>query len=129
MCVGQYIDLDGLSHPNDLEIEDVDWVPQSPMNVLATPCIAEQNIRLYTVPRGNELYMPGFGTLGKFAMCTQEVDHDGNPVIVFYLGKGRPVMSTHPRVPIGSVLPAGTVAQRFGRNLLVVVLHLLSNPS
>ena len=33
------------------------------------------------------------------------------------------------RAPIGSVLPAGTVAQRFGRDLLVVVLHLLSNPS
>ena len=30
--------------------------------------------------------------------------------------------------PIGSVLPAGAVAQRFGC-LLVVVLHLLSNPS
>ena len=33
------------------------------------------------------------------------------------------------RAPIGSVLPAGTVAQRFGRDLLVVVLHLLSTPS
>ena len=33
------------------------------------------------------------------------------------------------RAPIGSVLPAGTVAQRFDRDLLVVVLHLLSNPS
>ena len=33
------------------------------------------------------------------------------------------------RAPIGLVLPAGTVAQRIGRDLLVVVLHLLSNPS
>ena len=33
------------------------------------------------------------------------------------------------RAPIGSVLPAGTVAQFFGCDLLVVVLHLLSNPS
>ena len=33
------------------------------------------------------------------------------------------------RAPIGSVLPAGTVAQRLGRDLLVVVLHLLSNQS
>ena len=32
------------------------------------------------------------------------------------------------RAPIGSVLPAITVAQRFGRDLLVV-LHLLSNLS
>ena len=31
--------------------------------------------------------------------------------------------------PSQSVLPAGTVAQRFGHDLLVVVLHLLSNPS
>ena len=33
------------------------------------------------------------------------------------------------RAHIGSVLPARTVAQRFGRDLLVVVLHLLSIPS
>ena len=33
------------------------------------------------------------------------------------------------RAPIGSVLPAATVAQRCGRDLLVVVSHLLSNPS
>ena len=35
------------------------------------------------------------------------------------------------RAPLGSVLPVGTAAQRFGRDLLVVVhvLHLLSNPS
>ena len=33
------------------------------------------------------------------------------------------------RAPIGSVLPAGTVARRFCRDLLVVVLHLLSNSS
>ena len=29
------------------------------------------------------------------------------------------------RAPIGSVLPAGTMAQRFGRDLLVVVLHTM----
>ena len=33
------------------------------------------------------------------------------------------------RATVGSVLPAGTVAPRFGRDLLVVVLHLLSHPS
>ena len=33
------------------------------------------------------------------------------------------------RAPIGSVLPASTVAQCFGRDLLVVVLHLPSNSS
>ena len=33
------------------------------------------------------------------------------------------------RAPIGTVLPVGNVAQRFGRDLLVVVLHLLSNLS
>ena len=68
------------------------------MNVLATPCIAEQNICLYTGPRGDELYMPGFAdqTLRRFDKCTQEMDHDGNPVIVFNLGKNRPILSTHP---------------------------------
>ena len=67
------------------------------MNVLATPCIAERNIYMYTGPRGNELYMPGFTdqSLGSFGKCTQVMDHNGNPVIVFNLGKGRPIMSTH----------------------------------
>ena len=98
MCVGHYVDHNGLSHPIYLEIEDVYWVPQCPMNVLATPCIAEQNIYPNTGPRGNELYMPGFADqlLGSFGKCTQEMDHDGNPVIVFNLGKGTPIMSTHP---------------------------------
>ena len=97
MCVEHYVDHTGLSHPIDLEIEDVYWVPQCPMNVLATPCIAEQNMYLCTGPRGNELYMPGFAdqSLG-VCKCTQEMDHDGNPVIVFNLGKGRPIMHTHP---------------------------------
>ena len=27
MCVGQYVDHDGPSHPIDLEIENVYWVP------------------------------------------------------------------------------------------------------
>ena len=34
--------------------------------------------------------------LGGSGMCTQEMGHDGNPVIVFNLGMGRPVMSNHP---------------------------------
>ena len=42
--------------------------------------------------------MPGFAdqSLGVFNKVTQEMDHDGNPVIVFNLGKGRPIMHTHP---------------------------------
>ena len=98
MCVGHYVDHNGLSPPIDLEIEDVYWVPQCPMNVLATPCIAEQNMYLYIGPRGNELYVPGCAdqSLGVLGTCTQEMDHDGDPVIVFYLGKGRPIMNTHP---------------------------------
>ena len=98
MCVGHYVDHNGLSHPIDLEIEDVYWVPQSPMNVLATPCLTEQSMYLYTGPQGNELYMPGFAdqSLGVFDKVTQEMDHDGNPVVVFNLGRGRPIMHTHP---------------------------------
>ena len=33
------------------------------------------------------------------------------------------------RAPVGSALPAGTMAQRFCRDVLVGVLHLQSNPS
>ena len=92
-----YVDHDEMSHPIDLEIEDVYWVPGCLMNVLATPCLAEQNICLYMGNRGIELYMPGFENqmLGKYGMCTQEMDQDCNPVLVFNLGKGRPVMHTH----------------------------------
>ena len=52
MCVGNYMDHDGLSHPVDLEVENVYWVPYSSMNVLATPVINTQNICLFTGPRG-----------------------------------------------------------------------------
>lgn len=41
MCVGRYVDKDGLHHPIDLEIEDVYRVPQCPMNVLATPSLVD----------------------------------------------------------------------------------------
>ena len=36
VCVGQYMDCNGLCHPIDLEIDYVYWVKWSPMNVLAT---------------------------------------------------------------------------------------------
>ena len=43
--------------------------------------------------------MLGFAdqSLGVFDKCTQEMDHDGNPVIVFNLGKGRPCHDQVPR--------------------------------
>ena len=71
MCVGNYMDHNGLSHPVDLGIETVYWVPYSSMNVLATPEINTQNIFLFTTPRGNELIMPEFAnqTLGKIFDC------------------------------------------------------------
>ena len=67
------------------------------MNVLATPEINRQNIFLFTGPRGNELIMPKFASqkLGKFFDCEQDVDNAGSPVLVFNLGKGRPIMRTH----------------------------------
>ena len=97
MCVGNYMDNNGLNHPVDLEIENVYWVPYSSMNVLATPEINTQNIFLFTGPRGNELIMPSFAKqkLGKIFDCEQEVDNVGSPVLVFNLGKGRPIMRSH----------------------------------
>ena len=98
MCVGNCMDHNGLSHPVDLEIENVYWVPYSSMNILATPEINRQNIFLFAGPHGNELIMSGFASqkLGKFFDCEQEVDNAGSPVLVFNLGKGRPVMRSHP---------------------------------
>ena len=42
--------------------------------------------------------MLGFAdqALGRFDKFTQKMNHDGNPVIVFNPGKGRPILSTHP---------------------------------
>ena len=92
------MDYNGLSHPIDLEIENFYWVPYSSVNVLATPEINTQNMFLFTGPRGNELIMPGFANqkLGKLFYCEQEVDNAGSPVLVFNLGKGRPIMRSHP---------------------------------
>ena len=98
MCVAKYMDHNGLNHPVDLEIENVYRVPCSSMNVLATPEINTQKIFPFTGPRGNELIMPGVANqkLGKFFDCKQIVDNAGSPVLVFNLGKGRPIMRSHP---------------------------------
>ena len=42
--------------------------------------------------------MPSFANqkLRKFFDCEQEVDNAGSPVLVFNLGKGRPIMRSHP---------------------------------
>ena len=70
------------------------------MNVLATPEINRHDriFSCFTGPRGNELIMLGFASqkLGKFFDCEQDVDNAGSPVLVFNLGKGRPIMRTHP---------------------------------
>ena len=98
MCIGHYIDHNGLTHPIDLEIENVYWVPCLSMNVVATLEINTQNIFLFTVPRGNGLIMPGFANqqLGKFFDSAPEVVDATSPVLVFNLGKGRPIMRSHP---------------------------------
>ena len=36
VCAGKYVDFEGISRSFDLEIEDVYWVPQCPINLLAT---------------------------------------------------------------------------------------------
>ena len=92
------MDHNGLSHPVDLKIDNVYWVPYSSMKVLATREINTQNTFLFTGPRRNELIMPGFANqqLGKFFDCAQEVDDAGSLVLVFHLGKGRRIMRLHP---------------------------------
>ena len=92
------MDHNGLSHPIDLEIENVYGVPYWSMNVLATPKINTQNMFIFTGPRGNDLIMLGFANqkLSKFFDCGQEVDNAGSPVLVFNLGKGRPITGSQP---------------------------------
>ena len=36
LCAGKYVDFEGMSRSFDFEIEDVSWVPQCPINLLAT---------------------------------------------------------------------------------------------
>ena len=42
--------------------------------------------------------MPGFASqkIGQFFDCEQDIDNAGSPVLVFNLGKGRPIMRSHP---------------------------------
>ena len=62
MCLGEMIDHNGIRHPIDLELEDVYYVPDCPINLMSTAVLSKQNVSLFTGPRGNELYMPGFAT-------------------------------------------------------------------
>lgn len=88
MCVSQYKDNNGLDHPIDPEIEDVHWVPWSPIDVLATPSLSEQNMYLFVGPRGNESTMPGFTdqALCEYEKFVQTEDSSGDPVLVLKLG-------------------------------------------
>ena len=98
MCVGQYVECNGLCHLIDLEIDDVYWVPWSPMNVLATPALGEQNMHLFTGPRGNDLATPGLADQVPYehGNFMQTEDGYGNPTVVSNLGKGRPILHAAP---------------------------------
>ena len=92
-----YVDFDGISRSVDLEIEDVYWIPQCPINLLATESLRTQDMYLYTGPRGNELTIPGFALdqgHGRHGAIDQKADANGNPTLVFRLGNGRPVWRT-----------------------------------
>ena len=97
-CAGTYVDFESISRSIDLEIEDVHWIPQRPINLLATESLRAQNMYLYTGPRGNELTIPGFADqeYGRHGNIDQKADSNGNPTLVFCLGDGRPVWRTSP---------------------------------
>ena len=46
-CAGTYLDFEGTSRSIDLETEDVYWIPQCPINVLATESRRKQSIYVY----------------------------------------------------------------------------------
>ena len=72
------------------------WVPQCPINLLATDSPRKQNMYLYTGPRGNELTIPGFADQkrGSHGAIDHKVDLNVNPILVFCLGDGRQVWRT-----------------------------------
>ena len=96
ICAGMHVDFEGISRSIDLEIEDVYWIPQCPINLLATESLRTQNMYLYTGPRGNELTIPGFADQehGRHGAIDQKADSNGSPTFVFCLGDGRPVRRT-----------------------------------
>ena len=71
-------------------------VPQCPFNLLATESLRKQNMYLYMGPRGNVLTIPGFTDQehGSHGTIDQKADLNGNPILVFCLGDGRPVWRT-----------------------------------
>ena len=84
-----YVDFEGISRSIDLEIEDVYWIPQCPINLLATESLRSQNMYLYTGSRGNELTIPGFADQehGCHGAIDQKADLNGtqpaNPCVLF----------------------------------------------
>ena len=98
VCAGTFVDFEGISRSIDLEIEDVHWVPQCPINLLGTESLRKQNIYLCTSPRGNELTIPGFADQehGCRGAIDQKADLNGNLTLVFCLGDGTPVWRTSP---------------------------------
>ena len=97
-CAGTYVNFEGIIRSIDLEIEDVHWIPQCPINLLATESLRAQNLYLYTGPRGNELASPGLADEehGRHGAIDLKADSNGNPTLVFCLGDGRPVLRTSP---------------------------------
>ena len=96
ICAGMYVDFEGISRSIDLEIEDMYWILQCPINLLATESLPTHNMYLYTGARGNELTIPGFADQehGRHGTIDQKADSNGNPTLVFCLGDGRPVWRT-----------------------------------
>ena len=96
ICAGVYVHFEGISRSIDLEIEDVYWIPQCPINLLATESLLTKNMYLCTGSRGNELTIPGFADQkhGRHGDIDQKADSHGNPTRVFCLGDGRPVWRT-----------------------------------
>ena len=96
VCVGTYVDFEGISRSFDLEIEDVYWVPQCPINLLSTESLRKQNMYMYMGPKGNELTIPGCADQehGSHGAINQKADLNGTPILVFCLGDGKPEWRT-----------------------------------
>ena len=50
-CAGTYVDFEGISRLIDREIEDVHWIPQCLIHLLATESLRAQHMYMYTGPR------------------------------------------------------------------------------
>ena len=96
--LGSYVDCHGQSHPFDLEIPNVYYVPESTMNILSTTHLKQYKIFFNSQHGRDVLIIPCLPSqvTGVWGNWHQTYGKDGYPAIHQYLGDHKPVLRTNP---------------------------------